>query len=748
MGNVHEDLECGDEHARVVVPVVNGSATATLRGLRNEHGYRIRARTLDLDGLLPEHVDASGLEGVDLAGVVLEELPGDRSSDWAGYPTSPTFSRVQPDALGSYPVQSNRPSFFLDGKTLRKAERFKVWHDFGSVGAHLNHQPRSNWWPRAPKVLESEYWDVSAPSFGRPDGGGSYLGRVDSKAVDALEHPTMSGNGQSVFEFMIWRNREASAITSNSRRVLLTYGSGSSSTRGGDAGFTYLFGRCYGVSYQCHGYRATDTSGDPGSVAQQHYTNDRTTLNAIGLRTRLVGSERNLEIRTNENGWAQRHGRLHSTNHGHRTGNGKITSEDSRFGIVLGGYVHSSGNGRGDLGANADIVGFVRWSRPIWNQDQEDAFRWVGDRYGLVCPNLRPREYNSTVLTDGSSGWRGRPPLDAAYGDLAWHRDQVNSVCLSEVNGQTMTAVLGHEGINTCSSGYWAEGSGPLCSLTCPVRTTPSAGGESCDNGVHVESFASDPDGGDLNENGLFLGYEHFPQFPGDVRRQEHFGIDTDASHAGVVSQVYAGGVDSHGVVKMQSRPSTCEFESRPMILFPSKPAWESRADLVGRAWVRLTSMGSSAGLALRVQQGGQQFYTIAIRAPSGAAGLTTSLGSSTLLEAAYGGRSAGLGGLEVYRSVEDRSGRKNPNRVGIAPLAPARYPLDVTAGDNDENAVYSAEASAVSPTGANRNSTERFVPVVGRWYLIEAIQLQKRRPGDNTPGIDGGIQVNIFDAR
>lgn len=165
-------------------------------------------------------------------------------------------------------MQNNRPSFFLDGKTLRKAERFKVWHDFGSAGAHLSHKPRSDWWPRAPTVLESEYWDVSAPSFGRPDGDGSYLGRVDSKAIDALAHPTMNGNGESVFEFMFWRNREAPATTSNSRRVLLTYGSGASGSAGGDAGFAYLFGRCYGASYQCHGYRATDTTGNPGSVAQ------------------------------------------------------------------------------------------------------------------------------------------------------------------------------------------------------------------------------------------------------------------------------------------------------------------------------------------------------------------------------------------------------------------------------------------------------------------------------------------------
>ena len=285
-----------------------------------------------------------------------------------------------------------------------------------------------------------------------------------------------------------------------------------------------------------------------------------------------------------------------------------------------------------------------------------------------------------------------------------------------------------------------------MCSLSCSVRSTPS-GSDRCDVGVHHDSFALDPDGSNPTKD-FFAGYEHFPMFPFG-KRTDYFDFDASASHPGVISDLDGGEMDTHGIVRVQSRPSSCEFESRPVVMFPSNPEWESAPDLTARVWVRLTRAGSAAGVTLRIQNRGEQFYAVMLRAASPPKGALLGLSKDESAESILGGRSNGAGGIEAYRSVEDTSSRKNPALVGITPVAPTRYPLMVSEGDNDDNALYDAAASAVSTSGpTNATSASRFVPQLGKWYLLEVTQLQRLRPDEAGMPSAGGYRVSVFDAK
>jgi len=69
-----------------------------------------------------------------------------------------------------------------------------------------------------------------------------------------------------------------------------------------------------------------------------------------------------------------------------------------------------------------------------------------------MCPPLQPEVYNTT--TDGS-GWRNAGARSAVWGREAWHGDTVQSVCLDEVYGKPMKAILGTEESRDCYSGIW-----------------------------------------------------------------------------------------------------------------------------------------------------------------------------------------------------------------------------------------------------------------------------------------------------
>ena len=112
-------------------------------------------------------------------------------------------------------------------------------------------------------------------------------------------------------EIYIIRNRLQTEDTASARRVISTFGDGSSSHTGD--GFSLMYGRFRRSSDIGYGWRATDETNGVGSMCRTQLTDDRNNLMALMMRTRTQDNDRVLEFRINDNGWRAFAGQLHSS---------------------------------------------------------------------------------------------------------------------------------------------------------------------------------------------------------------------------------------------------------------------------------------------------------------------------------------------------------------------------------------------------------------------------------------------------